>query len=319
MDVFADYITIAEAVLPSRSGLYATQLPGIDVEMIDCLAREITGTADDIWPIIYKRACDNMVSDISQAMQSKFNVDLKLVSRETSQYKNSENTNPGLAGIKLAFNLPRYARTHVLYIEVFSLLDYGSPGVTFTIYDTDENGEKLFEKTESISVGRSKVFIDKDFEAENLFIAYRTAQADFRSTESKPYRSGIGYFDDITCDVCLDSYGLYQGSVTQVNGGGLNVFYNVRCSINKYVGENLNLFRQALLYKIGEEITMERRLGERLTKFTTFTIERAQELSNAYNAQYNQNLDNVIKSQDMYEDPVCFTCKNTSYVATQLP
>jgi ribosomal protein L31 len=318
MDVFADYITIAEAVLPSRSGLYAVQLPGIDVEMLDCLSREITGTADDIWPTIYKRACDNLVSDISKNLQTNFNVDLKLVSRETSQYKNTENTNPGLAGIKIDFAMPRYARLHVLYLEVFSLLDYGSPGVTFTIYDTDENGEKLFEKTESISRGRSKVFIDHDFQVDKIYITYSTAQADFKATETKVYR-GFGVYDSIVCDVCLDSYGLYTGTITQVNGGGINAFYNIRCSVNKYVGENLNLFRQSLLYKIGEEITIERRIGERLTKFTTFTIERAQELSDFYNAQYNDNLSNALKSQDMYEDPVCFICKTTSYVTTQLP
>jgi hypothetical protein len=319
VDLFADYITISEAVLPSRSGLYAIQLPGIDTEMLDCLAREVTGTADDIWPIIYKRACDNIVGDISMNLQDKFNVDLKLVSRETSQYKQAENTNSGLAGVKLEFNLPRYARTHILYVEVFSLLDYGSPGVKITIYDTDENGEKLFEKTESISIGRSKIFIDQDFQADSLFIAYSTSQADFKSTENKVYRSGVINFTDIVCDVCLDPYGYYKGTVTQVNGGGLNVFYNVRCSINKYVGENLNLFKQSLLWKIGEEITYERRIGERLTKFTTFTIERAQELSDFYGTQYKENLSNVLKSQNMDEDPICFTCKNMNYVATQLP
>jgi hypothetical protein len=319
VDVFADYITLAEAVLPSRSGLYATQLPGIDVEMIDCLAREITGTADDIWPILYKRACDNMVSDISMNLQDKFNVDLKLVSRETSQYKATENQAAGIAGVKMEFTLPKYARIHVLYLEVFSLLDYGSPGITFRIYDTDENGEKLFEKTESVSIGRSKIFIDQDFQVDKLFVSYSTAQADLRATENKFYRTGLINYDEIICDICLAGYDGYTGTVTQINGGGINAFYNIRCSINKYVGENLNLFRQVLLWKIGEEITWERRLGERLTRFTTFTIERAQELSEFYGTQYNENLKNVIRSQNMDEDPICFTCKNTSYVATQLP
>jgi hypothetical protein len=319
VDIFADYITLAEAVLPSRSGLYATQLPGIDVEMVDCLAREITGTADDIWPIIYKRACDNMVSDISMNLQDKFNVDLKLLSRETSQYKTTENTSAGIAGVKIEFSLPKYGRLHVLYLEVFSLLDYGSPGVTFRIYDTDQNGEKLFEKTESISQGRSKVFVDQDFQVDKLFISYTTAQADFKSTENKFYRTGLIDYDEIVCDVCLGMDSAYTGTVTQINGGGINAFYNIRCSVNKYVGENLNLFRQALLWKIGQEITWERRIGERLTKFTTFTIERAQELSDFYSTQYNDNLKNVLSSQRMDEDPICFTCKNTSYVATQLP
>ena len=318
MDFFADYITIAEAVRPSRSGLYAVELPGVDTEMLDCLARDPSGTYNDIWPTIYKRACDNMVSDISNALQSKFFVDLKLVSRETSAFKDEENQAAGLAGIKLEFVLPKYARLHVMSLQVWSEISYGSPGVTFKFYDTDENGELLYEKTESIDHGRSTVFIDKDFEVDKLLIVYNTAEADFKQTENKFFRS-YDFYSAIVCDFCLFGDPRYEGSVTQINSGGINVFYNIRCSVNKFVGENLNLFRKTLLWKIGEEITIERRFGERLTRFTTLTNERWQELTEFYNTQYNQDLNNALKHQGMQEDPICFQCKNTSYVATQLP
>lgn len=317
MPCYTDYISISQAYRPSRSGLYADQLPGMSRDLIDNLARDPEDDADSIWPILVKRGWDNMVSDISINLQAKFNVDKKLVSRETSVYKADENQNSGTAGIKIQFTLPKYAKMHIVKLQVFSEIDYTTPGITFKFYDTDETGELLLTITESINVGRSMINVDTDFEVDQVFVTYQTAQADFKQTENKHFLSDI--WDSIVCDICLDPYGFYRGSVTQVNGGGINVFYNIRCSIEKFVCENINLFRQAYLYKLGQEITVERRDGERLTRYTTMTVERATTLKEDYDAQYNQNLSNAIKSMNIEEDPICFQCKNTVYVATSLP
>jgi hypothetical protein len=311
-----DYITISESYRPSRSGLYADQLPGISEDLIDNLARDPADDAAAIWPILYKRSTNNLISDISMNLQNKFFMDKKLISRETSQYKDDENENAGVAGVKLEFDLPKYGKLHVVKLEVWSDIDYGSPGVTFKFYDTDENGELLYTLVDSVSQGRSIVNVDRDFDTDALFISYETAQADFRQTENK-YYDGMLDYTSVVCDYCYWDY--YQASVTQVNGGGINAFFNIRCSVSKYVCENINLFRQALLYRIGLEITNERRIGERLTRYTTMTSERAQELTDYYTAQYNENLSNALKNQNMNEDPVCFQCKPTSYVRTDLP
>lgn len=287
--------------------------------MIDCLAREPEGDYNDIWPTIYDRAWSNLVSDISSTLQKKLFVNSKLLSRETSGYLADENQNAGSAGIKIEFNLPKYAVLHIVKLQVFSEIDYGSPGVTFKIYDTDQSGELLFEKTDSVARGRSDIFIDQDFTASTLLIVYQTAQADLKKTENKFYRTGYLNFEEDFCDFCLWGDSDYTGAVTQVNGGGINAFYNVRCSVEKFVCENLNLYAKAFLWKIGEEITIERRMGERLTRFTTFTIDRAQELSDFYGQQYNQEIENASKHLNIQEDPICFQCKPSVYAETSIP
>lgn len=316
MECFTDYITISHDYRPSRSGLYASQLPGISEDLIDNLARDPADDAAAIWPIIYDRACDNLVSDISKNLQDKFHVDYKLVSRETSQYKDDENQNTGFAGVKITFTLPKYAKLHIVKIEVKSEIDYGSPGVNFKFFDTDENGDLLLDITESVNSGKSTVNVDTDFTQDSIFIAYNTAQADFKQTENK-YYYGMNFYSFVVCDYCFSD--LYTAAVEQINGGGINVFFNIRCSVSKFVCENINLFRKALLYKIGQEITNERRIGERLTRYTTMTDERAKELQEYYDAQYNEDLTNSLKSQSMNEDPICFQCKPTNYVRTDLP
>lgn len=304
--------------MPSRSGLYAVDLPGIDTEMLDAIARDTTGTYTDIWPIIYKRSKNNLVSDTSKNLADKFFVDLKLISRETSKFKIDANTGSGLAGVTLEFRMPKYAKLHVISVGVNSLQAYTTPGFELKFYDEDENGDLLETVTEDIAVGKNTINVDTDFEVDKLFIAYDRSVYDLKQTENRFYASPYNYFDTVTCDFCYYSDD-WWGSVVQINGGGLNVKYLVYCSAEKFVCENIKLFDQALLYKIGHEITIERRFGERLSEFTIMSQERWAELSTFYNDNYKLNLMNTINQSNIPEDQICFTCKNTVRTETFLP
>lgn len=314
---FTSYITISEDSAVSRSGLYASDLPGIDTDLLDGIAR--TGEdADDIFPTIYKRAKNNLISDVSKNLQDKFFLDLKLISRETSSYKDDYNSGSSLSGITLEFKLPKYAKLHIISIGVYSQNAHASAGV-FTVYDTDEDGEVLETITSAISAGRNTINVDSEYEVDKIFIAYNPSTYSFKQTENKYYRNSYNQFDETICDQCFYGDPDFRGSVVQINSGGVNVKYLVYCSMEKFVCENLPLFKDAFLYKIGYEITVERRLGERLNQYTVMTQERWNELEAFYKAQYEQNLMNAIDSQNIHEDDVCFACKNTVRVDTLLP
>jgi hypothetical protein len=323
MACFDDYITISENIGASRSGLYATDLPGIDTDLLDGIARNHESTPSDdytdIWATIYKRAKNNLISDVSKNIQDKFFMDLKLITRETSSFTADANTGSSLAGVTLEFNLPKYAKLHIISIGVFSETSYSS-GPIFKIYDTDENGELLDTISAAIAThGRQTINVDREYEVDKVFIAYDPATYSFRKTENKYYPGGNNYFDTVTCDQCFYGDPDFRGSIVQINNGGLNIKYLVYCSMEKYVCENLPFFKDALLYKIGHEITVERRLGERLNQYTVMTQERWNELEGFYKAQYEQNLMNVIRSSNITEDDLCFACKNTVYTETLLP
>lgn len=313
-----NYITISADIQTSRSGLYASDLPGISTELLDGIARAVSDDHDDIWATIYKRSWRNLVSDISKNIQDKFYMDLKLVSRETSQFKTSANTSSALAGIKLEFWLPKYARVHILSVEVFSNSSYAA-GDVIKIYDTDENGELLKTVNSVISAGRNTINIDSDFQADKLFISYNPATYNFRQTENKYYANHYTHYDTVVCDQCFYGDNSFRGLITQVNNGGLNIKYLVICSIERFVCENIKLFEDAFLYKIGHEITVERRLGERLNQFTVMTKERWDELEGFYKAQYEMNVMNAVRNQNMNEDDICFACKDTVRTDTLLP
>jgi hypothetical protein len=310
---FTDYITLDESI-PSRSQLYANSLPGIDSDMVEGLAK--TGKdEDETWAVLYKRACDGLVNDVRKLLNNKFFVDLKLVSRETSLFEDSVNTNPGLAGIELYFNLPKYAAIHIIAVEVKSEMVYDSPELEINIFQDDQDGEVLHTVTSELTEGRNVVNIDRSFYTNKLFIAYDTS-FELRNTENRRYATPYISFN---CDECRFDCGGYQGKIEQINGGGLNVFYNVTCSIEKFVLENINLFAQALLWKIGIVISEERRYGERLNKYNTMTLERHEELLAFYTEKYNQEKDETIRGVNIKEDPYCFECKQILSKRSSIP
>lgn len=316
MPCYTDYVAVSRAQV-SRSGLYAVDLPGVEIALLEGLVTSDQSDYLDFWDVIYLRAWNNMVQDISHIMRDKFYVDQKLLTRETSEFLSTVNNNSGLSGIKIQFDLPKYARLHVISVGVLSEQEYETPDVLIQFYEENQDGELLHEVSGEVTAGRNTINVDTDFEVDKLFVAYNPGLYQFRKTENKFYADNIGSKLECTFP-CFGLTG-YQGSVSQVNGGGLNIKYVVYCSTEKYVCENLNLFRMVFWYRIGLELVHERRFGHRINKYVTLTFDNWDEQMKFYQAQYDQNLRNAIESVNIYEDPICFTCKNVVTSKTYLP
>jgi hypothetical protein len=309
-----DFIT-KDSSTPSRSGKYASDLPGVEDLFYELIGKD-SETPDDTWERIYRNAWNNSLSDISVKLRQKFFVNYKLLSRETSEFQNEINVSADLAGVKISFNLPRYARLHIVSIKIIASEAYASPEFTVRIYDTDQDGDLLLEKSQEVTEGKNTIFIDSDFEVENLFVSFDPLNYSLRQTENKFYNTGYPVWNKYDCMFpCFGG----EGRVTQINGGGLNVIYNVYCSAEKFVCDNLNLFRDVLWWRIGQEMIIERKIGNRLNEATTFTQERGEELMSFYQAQYSQALSNAIDSHNIEEDPICFECKGLTNYKTILP
>ena len=309
-----DNFITKDSSIPSRSGKYASDLPGVEDLLYELVSKD-SETPDEVWERIYRNAWNNSLSDIFVKLREKFFVNYKLVSRETSEFQTELNVSADLAGVKIQFNLPRYGRLHIVSVKIISAADYASPEFTIKIYDTDENGDLLLEKSQDVTEGKNTVFIDSDFEVDKLFVSFDPQIYSLRTTENKSY-PGCSTWTKWDCMFpCFGG----EGRVTQVNGGGLNVIYNVYCSAEKFVCENLNLFKDVLWWRIGMELIVERKIGNRINQFTTFTKERGEELMAFYQAQYSESLNNAIDSHNIDEDPICFECKGTVNTKTILP
>lgn len=310
MQCYQDYITINRST-PSRSRLYAEDLPGVDSELWEGLTK-VGQTEEDLWTMLYDKAWNNIVSDVSGELQSRFFVDTKIVSRETSSFLHEINIGEQ-SGVQIEFNLPRYAKIHIVSVDLISESDYDSPDGVIQVLD--ENDEVLSEHSSEITAGKNTIFVDQEYSESKLKVVYDASVYDFIQTENKRYKTPYYKF---SCDECLFDCGGYEGKITQI-GGGLNVKYNVICSVEKVVCENINLFKDAFFYRIGLEILAERMFGYRLNKYMTMTQERYQETFNFYNQNYTARLQRSVHSQSMLEDPYCFKCKKTVSMKSSIP
>jgi hypothetical protein len=313
--MLANYITASKDT-PSRSGLYANQLPGVTLDLLDDLTKDEQESWEEFWSDIYDRSITNFVGEVQGKLADKFNVNLVLLARETSSFKADLNTNTGDAGIKLQFVLPKYGVIHVVQIEVYA--DYGQTDKTFTFYDTDASGRELYSKTVDLEAGLNTINIDQDFSVDKLFIGFDAEDVSIRQTQNR-YFDECHYFEYSDTSCLFPCYGNTKGSVSQYNGGGLNVIYNIHCSIRKFVEDNINIYKEAFWYRIGLELLRERIFSDRFNRWTTMQSEDAEKKEATYAKECELKLNNAIRSLRLTEDPTCFACKNTVYSSYLTP
>lgn len=314
---FTKYITL-DPTIPSRSGLYAVDLPGISLTLLAELTDDEQEDYLALWDKIYLRSVEQLIADVTIKMQEVFYVDQKLSTRESSEYKEVFNDASGLAGVKIRFALPKYAKLHIISLGVFSESNYTSPEGVIQIFEKDENGELLKTIVAEIESGRNTINVDSDFECDELFIAYDPSTYSFRKTDNKYFNSKLFPYDAISCEFpCAGS--AYTGYVRQYNGGGINIKFVVQCSIKKFIEENINLFRHALWQSVGVQTTIERVMTDTFSRFTTMTEEEAEKRMTYFKTEYEKNIKSVIEGIRIPEDDVCFCCKSPATVATMLP
>lgn len=299
----------------SRSGLFVSDLPGVEELQYDLLSKD-SETSDEVWERISRNSWNNLVSDVDAFLQGKFFVNKKLLSRETSDFKPDINSSAGPSGMKIHFDLSRYSRIHIVSIEVWSDQDYPSPEVLFQFFDAVEDGNLLHEVSAALVEGKNVIFVDTDFETDTVFVSYDPTVVELRQTQNKSYPFNYSFWSPVDCMFpCFGG----TGSFSQVNNGGINVVYNVYCSVEKFVCQNINLLKTAYQWRYGVELSNERRIGNRLNEFTTMTQERKDELADFFKTNYQQALANGLSAQNIYEDWICFECKGSSGVKTILP
>lgn len=314
MNCIDGYITTDETVV-SQSGLYFTDLSGCTVSLLDDLVKEDHANYTETFEYLLKKAWLNLRIDTHKKLSDRFHIDKKLVTRETSEFLSDYNDSSDIAGVQISVTLPKYARLQILSIGLISENAHLSPSGEIFIYRDNAEGELLSTINAEISEGSNSIKVYQEFEEDKIFVAYDPTVLSLKESKNKYYDTDHWY-DDFYCDFpCC--YG--EGSVRQINGGGLNVKFILYCSMDKFICENLPLFQGALLYRLGVDTMKERITSQKVNKTTVLTVERATELMAVFNEDYQAALDAATSNIKIQEDPICFLCKSTISSKPNLP
>ncbi len=315
MVCLVDYIGLHRTLRPSISGFYVTGLMGVELSVFDSLEKEEQEDFEEAWLDIYNRAQVNMVIDLRKALQEKFIIAGKINTRETSSFTQESNSNVSWAGLKIESSLTKYMEIEIQKISFASdsAVAEESPAAVIRIEDKDGI---LIDTIPlgAVVEGRNTIDVNRTYQEDELQILIDTDTFSVRKTINK-------YYDDCTYGKLECTFPCYgeEGSVIQVNGGGLNVKFMITCSIERFLCENLSMFKEVLWYKTGVELMRERITSDRVNRYTTLSTERATALLAEYTADFDKALASVISTLRITEDPVCFSCKSFVSVQNYLP
>lgn len=108
------------------------------------------------------------------------------------------------------------------------------------------------------------------------------------------------------CDLCNNIQG-YPTNAGSSGTHGISVQYTFQCSLERFLCENIQVFRQALLYAFGIEYIYEAKGSERVNKYTQMNAEKAKDMLSYYESGYEKAINQALSGVN-FCDNCCFDC-----------
>jgi len=110
-----------------------------------------------------------------------------------------------------------------------------------------------------------------------------------------------------------------EGNITSSNTG-LMLTYNVECSVDNFICQRIDLFKNPILYKHGIEFCNEQIYSDRINRWTLLNVEEAKDLKeNLLVPEYEQMMDNIFRDIRVRDRGECFECAKPVTYKTFLP
>lgn len=298
------------------SGDFINDLPGITTNSFNEIAEDEEYNLARTWTEIEKRAISGIEADINIALKKYF-----------KNYSFVGNTITGLYDDNVAitqsnvlsgwlFDLYPYSKNLSININVVEL--YLSTATNFFIYIYNAStGDQL----EAIAVvgaqGINRIPIHKTYPTwkySRLFVAYDASVVTTIRASDQIFQ-GFGYMTRGEISNTVSKvYRNHSGAHT-----GLIVNFNILCSIDQFVCNRLELFKEAYLYKLGVEFCQERIYSDRVNRYTLLDREEAIRLRDEFKTEYDAKINGVLKGLKIRDNDFCFECNKEFNMRYAMP
>jgi len=306
------------------SGKYINDLAGVDLRALSSLSNEEMTSFQGVYDEIYRRSVNELEGDVLVRMQKYFKTKI-LVDASNTGYFLSPTETESSSNYKKGIAIELFGSKN-MQIVINSVDLYTASAVTDYIRIYDYNTGTLLDSISyTTTAGETKTIqINKSYDAfgsrKKLFITYNgNLTNSFKTTYTPYFENNSNYAVVRGASVSNSSSVLESNMSFDSNSGGLIVNFIVKCSINNFICANRDLFTMPLMYKLGEQIMLERLVSQRFNEYTTLNNEEVVKLKDYYSGKFNEIMEATLTNLTPNGDDICFECNKTRTYKYQLP
>lgn len=305
------------------SGLLVNSLPGIDRESIEKIADSDQKTGVNAWADVQSRASARFAVDVRALFNKRFS--LKTISASFDLGNLIDTTSTTAAAVQyrgiafdLDYGLDDWHKNSALqshYIQSLKFYAGGAYGATtIKVYDID-TGNQIDSLTATLVSGWNTVQVNKYYSERRIFIgidstAITSVELEIKST-----------CEDCSVNIQGASIGIGADISTLTKGTnsfGMSAVYGVHCKIDPIICNNLSAFYQPWWYCLGSELQTETLFSPR-TNHKTLDREKAKELKDFFDVQYEQALRLSVDGINLDVNDYCLVCNDPYQITESRP
>ena len=282
-----------------ESGTYINGLPGISTDILDEISQDEDYTLQSAWEDILNRSITRFEGDLN-AWAVKYYLNYSYMSNViTGQYDTSTAIATSNNYNGWLFDFFTYSKNLKLQIESVDLYLSSSVSSSIKIWNAT-TGELLDTIDFNGSVGLNTIRISKEY----AYFRYPRIYIGGLNIAKKRISTG-------------DS--IMKVNMNGAASTGMIVNFNVICSLDNFVCNRRELFKEPFWYLLGVEFCNERLYSDRINRYTLLNRDEAKELRDQFDAEYKMKINGALKGLKMTYNDECFVCNQGVNFRTMLP
>jgi hypothetical protein len=325
-----------------ESNLWINDLQGISLKMLDSIANEEQITFFDMWNSVQARAVQRINTDVVREFSKRYRL-YRLVDNTTwlKSVDLTQTTAPAAQylGFEIEMGLPQYdsgwqmgwvSSLQVIHVQSLSLYLIEAGPVTIHFFNIIANS--VYELTENaITIngvaGWNEIPVYTDFYGvQRLFIGYdgTSITAPMLPLDNDEDWTNYNIYLQMSEGNGLVRAGTIPNPATQTtnftnNTYGLVGVVGIRCRFENLVCDNKTLFATPMWYLLGAELMAERIYSDRVNRYTTIDIDKAQKLRLEFEKRYALELESACDGIELSWTDCCLEPNGQVRVVDQVP
>jgi len=337
MQCLQDYIGIRyPGSTAPDSGLYINDLPGVSLKEMEHIANQEQITFSGVWKSVQSRSLKKFDTAIISYFSKRYQLrrvheSIQLPNSYLGEVENQTAASAQWRGITydLGYHASPLANIHIETLQIYLLAPQAT--VTFKVWEVIDSDNANLLDTFTLSggvTGWNTLKVNKDYNVWKIFVAYDATSIDSvwlplnRAYDMFNQQSLMQWPVNSPCQAWL--FGAYSnesyGGLMELNNTyGLSGQIGTNCGFENVVCANKQMVANALLYAHGAELMIERIFSDRLNKYTTIDLKRAQELQKYFAQTAAEELAAVLDGINMVTWDCCIDCNDQVQLVHQLP